>query len=167
MNEILGDILSARELLPWVESLLALWLLYRYSGNHPALMARRAKRLVVQSLAPAPGGDIEAALNQLEELLNGDIWQSKAMNSWRKKSIDSALDELVDAARATGLSASESLAEFAEARRQFHEAAQQGNAGIALGLCADSLQRAARLLAADVRHRQDSAGDSINGALAA
>lgn len=165
MNEILRDILSARDLLPWVESLLALWLLYRFSGSHPALIARRARRLVVQSLAPAPSVDIDAALDQLEELLNGDVWRAKAMNSWRKKSIDSALDELVDAARASGLSASESMAEFAEVRREFHEAAQQINAGIALGVAADSIQRAARVLAAEVRYRQNS--DSIDGALAA
>jgi len=166
MNEILPDILSARDLLPWLDTLLALWLLYRFSGNHPTLIARRAKRLVVQSLDLEPKIDIDAIMNQLEELLNGEIWRARAMNNWRKKLIDSALDDLVDAARAAGLAASEPLAEFAEVRREFYEAAQQNNAAIALGIAADSIQRAARLLASQIRYRHNTLAGSLDRGLA-
>ena len=165
MNEILREVLSALDPLPWIAGLLVIWLLHRFSGSHPALMARRAKCLLVESLMPPLAVDIDGALEQLQQLLDGDVWRAKAMNTWRKKSIDSALDDLVDAAMVSGLSASEAMAEFSQARREFHEAAQRVSAGVTLGMAADGVQRAARLLAEEIRSCRLLAQDSLQEAV--
>lgn len=123
MNEALTGAVEVYDVWSGVAALLVLWLLYRLSDRHPLQIARRARRALVSSVGLAVPLDL--VMENLRQLLDEDTWGDREMSSWRKKSVDAWLDELVDHAIAAGLQVSEEMARFAEARRDFHQALRE------------------------------------------
>lgn len=125
MNEALTGALEQHDIWPWLAALLVLWLLHRLSGHHPLQIARRASRALASSVGLGASVPLDLVIENLRQLLDEDTWGDRAMSSWRKKSVDAWLDELVDHALASGLQVSDEMARFAATRRDFHEALRE------------------------------------------
>lgn len=127
MNEALTGALEQYGIWHALGGLLVLWLLHRLSAHHPLQVARRAHRALASTVSLKTPVPLELVMENLRQLLDEDTWADRGMSSWRKKSVDAWLDELVDHAITAGLQVSEEMARFAQARQDFHQALREAD----------------------------------------
>ena len=118
--------------------LLIMWLLYRL--GHP--QAQKPRGTVGKQVAEFEG----IALSELlADLLEAPAHGRGSMHTWRRKVLEATLDELVDRAVAAGLETSAALAEFADARRQYHFALIAGPSAVLTAACSRLLESSENL----------------------